>query len=182
MILSREELITEFGSTFEHSPWVAEAAFEAGAFQGVGRSADGKVRLRPEEAERIHAAMVDAFHAASRERRMEVLRAHPDLAGRLAVADLTEASAAEQAGAGLDRLRPEQHERFTELNARYAERFGHPFIIAVAGRDAEGILQAFEERIENDAETEFAAACNEVETIARLRLEARVPDHADSPA
>ena len=179
MILSREELIGEFGSTFEHSPWIAEAAFEAGAFQGVGRAADGKVRLRPEEAERIHAAMVEAFRAAPRERRLEVLRAHPDLAGRLAIArELSRDSEAEQRGAGLDRLTPDEHTRFTHLNLKYQRRFGHPFIVAVAGLDKRAILRNFEERIDNDADAEFEEACRQVERIARARLEARVPEHA----
>ena len=175
MIMSREELIEEFGSTFEHSPWIAEAAFEAGAFQGVSRAADGVVRLAQREAERIHAAMCAAFRAAPRERRLAVLNAHPDLAGRLAVAgELTEASRVEQSGAGLDRLSEDEHARFTDLNARYTERFGHPFIIAVKGLGKDDVLDAFERRIASGPDTEFAAACGEVERIARLRLEARV--------
>lgn len=174
MILSREELIAEFGSTFEHSAWVAEAAFEAGAFQGVARSADGRVRLTPAEAERIHAAMVEAFRTAPRDRRMAVLRAHPDLAGRLAIVELTEDSAAEQAGAGLDRLTPDEHARFTHLNAAYQGRHDHPFIIAVKGLNKADILAAFERRMDNDGETEFEEACRQVERIARLRLDARV--------
>ena len=174
MILSREELIEAFGSTFEHSPWIAEAAFEAGAFQGVARAADGSIPLTEREAERIHAAMCAAFRAAPRERRMEVLRAHPDLAGRLAIAELAADSASEQAGAGLDRLTPDEHARFTALNARYTERFGHPFIVAVKGLDRHAILERFEARVENDADTEFETACGQVERIARLRLDARV--------
>lgn len=174
MILSKEELVEEFGSTFEHSEWIAEAAFEAGAFQGVARSADGVVRLTPDEATRIHAAMVEAFRAAPHEKRMAVLRAHPDLAGRLAIADLTTDSAAEQSGAGLDRLTPDEHARFTDLNARYTERFGHPFIVAVKGMDKDDILAAFDRRVGNDADAEFDEACRQVERIARIRLDARV--------
>ena len=174
MILSKEELVEEFGSTFEHSAWIADAAFERGAFQGVARSADGAIRLTPDEATRIHAAMVEAFRAAPRERRMDVLTAHPDLAGRLAVADLTKHSAAEQTGAGLDRLTPDEHERFTALNDEYRAKFGHPFIVAVKGMDRHAILEAFERRVGHDAETEFAEACAQVERIARLRLDARV--------
>ena len=175
MIMSRDELVAEFGSTFEHSPWIAEAAYEAGAFQGVGRAADGPVRLEPREATRIHAAMCEAFRAAPRERRLDVLRAHPDLAGRLAVAgELTKDSEGEQRGAGLDRLTAEEHARFTALNDAYLSRFGHPFIVAVKGLDRHAILRRFEERAENDAETEFETACAEVERIARLRLEARI--------
>ena len=182
MILSREELVDEFGSTFEHSAWIAEAAFDTGAFQGVARSADGTIRLTPDEATRIHAAMVEAFRAAPAERRMAVLTAHPDLAGRLAIAELTDESAAEQTGAGLDRLTPDEHARFIALNERYAERFGHPFIVAVKGMDRHAILDAFERRVENEADEEFAEACAQVERIARLRLDARVAEPANGSA
>ena len=177
MILSKEELIEEFGSTFEHSPWIAEAAFDAGAFQGVVKGADGTIRLEPREAERIQASMCEAFRDAPREKRLAVLRAHPDLAGRLAIAnELTADSAAEQAGAGLDRLTADEHARFTELNARYTKRFGHPFIVAIKGLTKNDILARFEERIGNGPDEEFATACREVERIAWLRLEARVAE------
>ena len=175
MIMSRDELIAEFGSIFEHSPWIAEAAFEAGAFQGVGRSADGAVRLEPREVEAIHAAMCEAFHAAPHDRRLGVLQAHPDLAGRLAIArQLSRDSEGEQRGAGLDRLTGDEHARFTHLNLEYQARFGHPFIVAVKGLDKRAILERFEARLRNDAATEFETACAEVERIARLRLEARI--------
>ena len=175
MILSRNELIQEFGSTFEHSPWVAEATFEAGAFQGVSRAADGVIRLQSQEAERIHGAMVEAFRAAPRERRLAVLRAHPDLAGRLAIArELSRDSESEQRGAGLDRLTPDEHDRFTYLNLEYQSRYGFPFIVAVKGLDRRAILERFESRIHNEQNVEFETACREVESIARYRLEARV--------
>ena len=178
-ILSKEAILEEFGSTFEHSPWIADAAFEAGAFQGIVRAADGVVRLEPREAERIHAAMCEAFRAAPREKRLEVLNAHPDLAGRLAVEDaLTEDSKAEQAGAGLDRLTPDEHGRFSELNERYTRMFGHPFIVAVKGLGKADILSQFGRRLENGADEEFETACREVEKIAALRLDARTEGSA----
>ena len=100
------------------------------------------------------------------------LRAHPELAGKLAVAGgLTVESTAEQAGAGLDRCSPEEFARFTELNDQYGAKFGHPFIIAVRGLDRAAILAAFETRVNNDPSTEFATALAEVHKIARLRLE-----------
>lgn len=106
-----------------------------------------------------------------------MLRAHPDLAGKLAVAgELTADSKAEQASAGLDRLSPEEHARFTELNSAYIKKFGFPFIIAVKGLVKEDILAAFEQRIDNSAEEEFEAACAEVERIARLRLRSMLPE------
>ena len=178
MILSREELIAEFGSVFEHSPWIAEAAFERGAFQGVGRSADGVIRLSEREATRIHEAMRDAFRSAPKDKRLAVLRAHPDLAGRLKVGELTEASQAEQEGAGLDRLSEEEHATFLDLNERYQTRFGHPFIVAVKGLTKADILERFQTRIDNDADTEFDTAAREVERIAALRLQAQVSEGA----
>jgi OHCU decarboxylase len=102
-----------------------------------------------------------------------VLKAHPDLAGRLAVAgELTDDSRREQAGAGLDRLSASEFARFTDLNTRYQARFGFPFIIAVKGLAKDEILHAFENRIHHARQEEFDAACHEVEKIARLRLEA----------
>ncbi len=105
-----------------------------------------------------------------------MLKAHPDLAGKLAAARrLTAESTAEQAGAGLDALTDEERKRFTELNAGYAERFGFPFIIAVKGLDRARILEAFEQRITNDTGAEFAEACRQVEQIALLRLKDMLP-------
>ncbi|WP_259129427.1 2-oxo-4-hydroxy-4-carboxy-5-ureidoimidazoline decarboxylase, partial [Rhizobium sp. BK661] len=100
------------------------------------------------------------------------LRAHPDLAGRLAIAgELTEDSKKEQAGAGLDRLNAQEHDRFTELNTAYVEKFGFPFIIAVKGLSKDDILAAFERRIGNTSDEEFETATAQVERIAFLRLE-----------
>ena len=104
-----------------------------------------------------------------------MLRAHPDLAGRAAVIGaLTGTSAAEQAGAGLDRLTPEEFERFTALNAAYRERFGIPFIYAVKGATKEVILAAFEERRANGREVELENATDNVCRIMRFRIEDRV--------
>ena len=98
--------------------------------------------------------------------------AHPDLAGKLAQAKrLTAESTSEQASAGLDALTDEERDRFTRLNAAYVEKHGFPFIIAVRDHDKPGIMAAFERRIGNDTETEFAEACKQVERIARIRLE-----------
>ena len=149
-----------FGDIAEVSPWVAEAAFASRPF--LDRE-----------------ALVDAFTAAVRvaphERQLALLRAHPDLAGRAAVAgDIAAESRREQAGAGLDRLTAEEFARFQGLNARYRERFGFPFIFAVKGATKEAILAAFEARIDNDADTERATALANVERILRFRIEDRV--------
>jgi OHCU decarboxylase len=105
--------------------------------------------------------------------KLALIRAHPDLAGRAAVAgDLTAASRSEQTGAGLDRCTPEEFRRFHELNEAYKAKFGFPFILAVAGKTRQDILTAFKARLGNDREEEFRTALNEIDRIALLRLEA----------
>ena len=162
---AREDFIARFGGVFEHSPFIAERAYDAGLL------------FVPLRADGVHQALVSIFRKASREERLGVLRAHPDLAGRLAIAgELTEESRNEQAGAGLDRLTPEEHARFTKLNDTYTQKFGFPFIIAVRGLDKTDILAAFEERIHNSPEAEFETATAQVERIAALRLATLLPE------
>src|SRR5690606_12567940 len=149
-----------YGGVFDNSEWVAERTF--------------KRELSPahDTATGLHAVMCQVFRSASEEERLGVLKAHPDLAGRLAAAKrLTEASAAEQASAGLDALTDEERAHFTLLNTAYVDKFGFPFIIAVRDNTKASILAAFETRIGNDAATEFATACQQVERIAMLRLQ-----------
>lgn len=163
---ARTDFVEKFGGVFEHSPFVAERAYDAGLI------------FVPLTARGVHAALVSIFRKASYEERLGVLRAHPDLAGRLAIAgELTEDSKKEQAGAGLDRLSAEEHARFTELNTAYTEKFGFPFIIAVKGLDKNDILAAFEKRIHNGAQEEFATAAAQVERIALLRLQSLLPEN-----
>ena len=156
------EFTASFGDVAEHSPWVAERA--AGARPFADRD-----------------AVADAFSAAlrgsTRDEQVAVLRVHPDLAGRAAIAgDLSEDSRREQAGAGLDRLTPEEFERFTALNAAYKERFEIPFIFAVKGASKEMILAAFEERVANGQEIEVENAIDNVCRIMRFRIEDRVAE------
>ena len=147
--------VEAFSGIFEHSPWVAERAFSEGVI-----------------ASDVHGAMVSAFRAASHTERLAVLRAHPDLAGKLAAAKrLTADSSAEQASAGLDALTDDERVRFTKLNDAYTAKHGFPFIIAVRDHTKASILGAFERRIALDTETEFEEACRQVERIAQLRLE-----------
>ena len=163
--MERADFVARFGGVFEHSAWIAERAFD--------RAGDGGGLDAPLDAAKVHAALAAEFRAASEAERLGVLKAHPDLAGRLVVAgELTEDSRKEQAGAGLDRLTPSEFARFTDLNTRYQARFGFPFIIAVKGLSRHEILHAFENRIHHGRQEEFEAACHEVEKIARLRLEA----------
>jgi OHCU decarboxylase len=162
--MDRDAFVAAFGGIFEHSPWVAERAFA--------------LELGPahDSAGGLHNALCRAFRAASDEERLAVLKAHPDLAGKLAQARrLTADSTREQASAGLDALTDAESARFTELNEAYVKTFGFPFIIAVKGLDKAAILAAFEARIGNDRATEFATACAQVERIALLRLRDLLP-------
>jgi OHCU decarboxylase len=121
----------------------------------------------------LHEALVRVFRAATLARQLDVVMAHPDLAGRLALAGaLTADSRGEQRSAGLDQCTPEELRRFTELNDAYKARFGFPFIMAVKGRHRGEILEAFERRLANGRERELAPALAEIERIAELRLSA----------
>lgn len=153
----RDGFIARYGGAFEHSPWIAEAAYDRGP--------------PDENADAIHAAMCEALHEADEAARLALIRAHPDLAGRLAQAGrLTADSTAEQRGAGLDMLTDDERRRFTTLNDRYRERFGFPFVIAVRGFGKADILAAFEQRLGNERDVEIATAVGEIERIALLRL------------
>lgn len=160
--------VSTYGGVFEHSPFIAERAV-----------AEGRI-TEPLTAEGVHGVLVSVFRAATPEERLGILNAHPDLAGKLAIAgELTADSRNEQAGAGLDRLTATEHTRFTELNGAYTGKFGFPFIIAVKGLNKDDILAAFEQRIGNDRETEFETACAQVERIALLRLKSLLPGETD---
>jgi 2-oxo-4-hydroxy-4-carboxy-5-ureidoimidazoline decarboxylase len=139
---------------FEHSLWV-----------------EARADARPSSGDR-HADLMAVVHAASPEEQLALIRAHPELAGKAAVdGSLTEASAAEQASAGLDRLTQAEFDTFHALNAAYRQKFGFPFIICVRLTDKAGILAAMERRLANDRDTEIAAALDEIGEIVRLRLE-----------
>ncbi|MET0371082.1 MAG: 2-oxo-4-hydroxy-4-carboxy-5-ureidoimidazoline decarboxylase [Sphingobium sp.] len=139
---------------FEHSPWFEERA-----------------DARPSSGDRWTDLMT-VVEEASPEEQLALIQAHPELAGKAAMdRTLTDASAAEQASAGLDRLTPDEYARFHALNAAYRARFGFPFIICVRLTDKAGILAAMEARLANDRETEIAAALEQIGEIVRLRLE-----------
>jgi len=163
--LPLDDFTALFGSIFEHSEWVAERAHKR-ELSPVHDSATG-----------LHAIMCQVFRAASENEKLEVLKAHPDLAGKLAAAKrLTDASTQEQASAGLDALTDAERAQFTTLNDAYQAKFGFPFIIAVRDNTKAQILAAFEQRLASDRATEFRTACRQVERIAELRLKALLPD------
>ena len=138
---------------FEHSPWVEQRA-----------------DARPSSGDR-HADLMAVVREATPDEQLALIRAHPELAGKAAVdGSLTEASAAEQASAGLDRLTQDEFDRFHALNADYRKKFGFPFIICVRLTDKAGILAAMERRLANDRATEIATAIEQIGEIVRLRL------------
>ncbi|MFD1912868.1 allantoinase PuuE [Halodurantibacterium flavum] len=157
--MPRETFVARFGGIFEHSPWIAERAWGL----ELGPAHDTAIG--------VHSALSRIFRSASREERLGVLRAHPDLAGKLAAAKrLTPDSTAEQASAGLDALTDAERETFQQLNQDYVAKHGFPFIIAVRDNTKASILDAFRARLANDTATEFETACKQVERIAELRL------------
>ena len=157
--MDRCTFVYRFGGVYEHSPWVAEMTFDAG------------LDTRADTAEGLSELMAPKLDHADYEAQLGVLRAHPDLAGKLAMrGGLTADSTSEQAGAGLDRCSSEEFERFQALNEAYTTRFGFPFILAVKGYDRRGILEVFEQRVGNTVDDEFAEAIRQVHRIARFRL------------
>jgi len=157
--LDKGSFVALHGRVYEHSPWIAEAAWNA----GLGKAQDS--------VEGLHRVLAEIVDAAARDKQLALLNAHPDLAGRLAMrGELTVESTSEQASAGLDKCTPDEFKRFTELNDAYKAKFAFPFIMAVKGKTRAEILHAFEQRIHNDPEIEFRTALNEVHKIALLRL------------
>jgi 2-oxo-4-hydroxy-4-carboxy-5-ureidoimidazoline decarboxylase len=151
------EFVRVLGGLFEDSAWVGEGAWRARPFP---------------DANALHAAMVEVVRHASPGEQLELLRAHPDLAGKATRAGMmTASSVAEQSSAGLDRLSEAEYERFGRLNAAYRERFGFPFIIAVRRHDKASIFAAFEARVQHTREQEVETALAQVFDITRLRLE-----------
>jgi len=161
--MDEARFVRALGAVFERSPWIAQRAFARRPFASV---------------DALHAAMVAVMSEASEDERLALLRAHPELTGKAAVAtDLTADSSREQRGAGLDRCTPRQYADLSERNARYRARFGFPFVIAVKGLDVEAILSALASRLARDPDVEKAEALRQVARIARFRLDAAFGDH-----
>lgn len=154
--LDLKGFVDVLGEIYEHSPWVAREAFPARPFASLTA---------------LHAAMEAAVAQAPEAARLDLLRAHPDLAGKAALAgELTADSSREQGAAGLDRLTPDEMARFQMLNEAYRTRFGFPFIFAVRHADKARVLAAFEGRIGREPAAEVAGALAEVGKIAWMRL------------
>lgn len=160
--LTTAEFLATFGDIAEHSIWVAA----------------GAAMLRPfVDREAMIAAFARVMTEAEESAQLALIRAHPDLAGRAAIAgELTQDSTSEQRGAGLDTLTAAEFERFTALNTLYKAKYHFPFIYAVKGATKDMILTAFEVRVRNTEKVEFATALTQIARIFRFRIEARVSD------
>jgi 2-oxo-4-hydroxy-4-carboxy-5-ureidoimidazoline decarboxylase len=154
--LGRPAFVKCLGGIVEHSPWIADAAWEKRPFDSV---------------DALHAAMVAALMRAPVETQLMVTRMHPELAGMAAIrGEVTSHSKHEQGGAGLTQCSPQEFSRLSALNRAYGAKFGFPFIIAVKGLDRTAIIERFAQRLERDRATEFAEALDQIARIARLRL------------
>jgi OHCU decarboxylase len=154
--LGHDEFVSRFGALYEGSPWVAEGAWRERPFADFAG---------------LHEAFVRTMYGAPRERQLALIRAHPDLAGRAAVAgELTAESEREQASAGLDRLTPEEYEDFQRLNSAYRDKFGFPFVVCVREHSKETILASAAARLGHSRPEEVETALGEIARIARLRL------------
>src|ERR1051326_5959683 len=150
---SREQFVASLGWVFEHSPWVAERAWEMRPFAGLSQ---------------LHTAIKQVVNSASREEQLALLRAHPDLGTR---ARISAASSDEQSGAGLDKLDSDQYQLLQRLNNEYREKFCFPFLYAVKGSTKYDILRSLEQRLGNAVEEEFHEALEQVYRIALFRLQ-----------
>jgi OHCU decarboxylase len=152
----RKEFVRLIGPVFEHSPWIAEETWPKGPFADL---------------DALHKSLCETAYAAGQEKQLALIRAHPDLVGKAALAGtLTSASTSEQASAGLDRLTQEEIALFQKYNADYREKFGFPFVICARLNKKEAILNAFPVRLEHSREQEIKTALEEIGKIAYLRL------------
>jgi len=154
--LDREDFTSALSSIFEGPPWIVSEVWEARPFASV---------------EDLHHALCDVMYSAPQEKQVELIRAHPDLVGKAALAGtLSPESTREQSAAGLDRLTPEQIEEMGRLNAEYKEKYDFPFVICARENKLASILAGFHTRLNNPPDTEIRTALDEVATIAWLRL------------
>jgi len=162
-LLTQSDFVAIFADIYEHSPWVAEAAYQQHQAQRFTGDID--------EIAALQQCMANILLTADHDKQLALINAHPDLAGRAAInGELTAASTSEQAGAGIDQCSAEEFTIFTQLNDAYKAKFNFPFIKAVRGANRFLILADFKHRIQNDADTEFKQALLEINKIAAFRL------------
>jgi len=154
--LSAMDFTAVLADIYEHSPWIPKRAASDRPFAGVAQ---------------LHVAMAARLASASGEEKLNLLRAHPQLAGKEAQSgELTRSSTSEQTCAKLNDLSSQEMGHITDLNKRYQKKFGFPFIIAVLNHNKDSIFSEFQRRVENDLKTEFSAALEQVNQIALHRL------------
>jgi OHCU decarboxylase len=159
--LDQNSFVAALGALFEHSPWIAAHAWHARPFPSI---------------DKLHAALCRAMYNAPAAQQLNLIQAHPDLAGKLALAgELTPASIREQSSIGLDRLPPQEFATFTQLNQEYRGKFGFPFVVCVREHTKDSILANFAARLQHTREEEIRTALGEIAKIAHLRLFDLVP-------
>ena len=157
--MSKSAFIATFADIYEHSAWVAEQTFALG------------ISEQHDDIDVLHTSMQAMLAKASKDQKLNLINAHPDLAGKAAIeGTLTAASTHEQAGAGIDQCTAQEFELFSQLNRQYKEKFNFPFIMAVKGSKKALILSAFTQRIDNSISEEFEQAICEINKIALFRL------------
>ena len=155
--LSAGDFVRVIGPVFEHSPWIAEQTGNRRPFAAM---------------DELLGALCDTVRNAPDEQKLALIRAHPDLVGRAALAGtLTAASTNEQAAAGLDKLTPEEVALFQKQNEAYRQKFGFPFVICARLNKKEAIIEGFAQRLKNSRDQEARAALEEIFKIAHLRLQ-----------
>ena len=152
------QFIEILGGIFEHSPWIPEKALGSKPFSSLNH---------------LYKEMVNVVEAASKEQKLELIQAHPNLGDRI---QMSEDSINEQKGAGLNDLTSEEYSKFISMNQQYMEKFGFPFILAVRGKNKHEIYKDMKERIHNEKEFEFETALKEIYKIALLRLEEKIDE------
>ena len=152
--LPKSEFVKVFANIFENAIWIAEKLYNQKPFDNF---------------EVLSSKMLNIFESATKEKQLEILRNHPDLANKTKISSLTPDSLKEQIGAGLDQCTEKEFNEFKKLNDSY-KKFGFPFILAVKGKTKTEILNNFKTRIYSDQETEFNEAIKQVKQIASMRL------------
>jgi 2-oxo-4-hydroxy-4-carboxy-5-ureidoimidazoline decarboxylase len=156
------EFVRVVGTVFEHSPWIAEATFVKKPFADL---------------KNLYQALCETVNNSSEEKQLALIRAHPDLVGKIALAgQLTKESSNEQASAGLNKLSPEEIDLFQKQSAAYKNKFGFPFVICARLNKKATILAGFETRLKNSREQEIKTALEEIFKIAELRLQDLIPN------
>ena len=150
--LSKSDFISIFGNVFEKTEWIAQKSYDLKPYKNF---------------EELFSKMMEVFENTEKEKHLEILNAHPNLAVEK---KLTRDSKNEQKNASLNQCNDAEFIEFKKLNEEYRKKFGFPFIIAVKGKNKEEILNSFRQRITNNINLEFEEAKRQVKKIANFRL------------